>query len=136
MEIWRDIKGFEGFYQVSSLGNVKSLDRKAFNGKVWHDFKGRIMSPVTHMKGYLKVRLQKNGEKSKGFFVHRLVLDAFTLNHFNYDQVNHINGIKTDNRLFNLEWCNNSMNQKHKHTLKNKANDNIIHAPRVGAISD
>lgn len=93
IEEWRDIKGFEGLYQVSSLGRVKSL-------KFGRE---RILTPVKTINGYLRVGLNKDGKRDF-YTIHRLVANAFIPNPNNLETVNHINEIKTDNRVSNLEW--------------------------------
>ena len=101
-ETWKDIKGYEGLYQISNNGNVKSLgrwiDRKC-KGKMWKEEK--IMKPSVNKKGYLLIGLCKNGVK-KMCQVHRLVYEAFYGEIPDGMQVNHINEIKSDNRLENL----------------------------------
>lgn len=121
-EIWKDVDGYESRYQVSNFGNVRSLKRlKRHNtsatGFITVD--GKMLKPFKTKKGYLKVDLSGlyGGRKSKS--VHQLVATAFIENPNNYDQVNHIDGDKTNNHVSNLEWCNNSHNQLHayKHGL-------------------
>lgn len=104
MEIWEDIKEFEGLYQISNLGNVKSLKRKCKN-RVCEE---KILSPY-HAKGYLKINLFKEA-KCKSMFVHRLVAQAFIPNPNNFPQVNHKNEKRDDNRVENLEWTDNKEN--------------------------
>ena len=96
-EVWRDVKGYEGLYQVSDQGRVKSLGRK------WRKSE-RFLKPVVRHDGYVVVGLYSGG-KPKTFKVHRLVCEAFHENPDNKPQVNHINEIKTDNRACNLEWA-------------------------------
>lgn len=101
MEEWRDISGFEGLYQVSNLGRVKSLERIDNNN---HPIKEKILKPNIDKregKGYLKVALCKNG-KQKSFQIHRLVYETFVGKISDGMQCNHINEVKTDNRLINI----------------------------------
>lgn len=113
-EIWKDIEGYEGIYQASNLGRVKSLER-TFQNK--HESKPRtlperVLSPSDNKAGYLTVALSREG-KLKYFYVHRLVLNSFTKNNCGKEQCNHKNGDKHDNRLENLEWLSPSDNLKH-----------------------
>lgn len=111
-EEWKDIKEYEGLYQVSSLGRVKSLDRTniKFNRSV--PLRGRMLKLNTNIHGYPFVTIYKNGV-CRSRTVHRLVAEAFILNPEAKPQVNHINGCKSDNRVDNLEWVTASDNQKH-----------------------
>jgi hypothetical protein len=116
-EIWKTIDGYEN-YQISNLGNVKSLDRIRNGVGTFKNcsIKGRILKPMKTKKGYLVVDL-RNYNIRKITPIHRLVAIAFIDNIENKPQVNHINGIKTDNRLDNLEWCTNSENQIHSYNI-------------------
>jgi hypothetical protein len=107
MEIWKDIQGYEGLYQVSNFGNIKSNCRG--NGKFKNE---RILKLVKTKKGYISVRLLKN-KIEKTYLVHRLVGLAFIDNLENKPCINHINGVKTDNNLLNLEWVTYRENNIH-----------------------
>jgi hypothetical protein len=106
MEKWKDVIGYEGLYQVSDLGRVKSICRDNL-----------IMKQKVEKDGYFRISLTKEGIK-KSYRVHRLVIGSFVANPKNKPQVNHINGIKTDNCLDNLEWAT--------------ASENMLHADRTG----
>lgn len=105
MEKWKDIKNYEGLYQVSNLGNIRSLDHIRKNGenKVCLS-KGKILKPGILNTGYSFVVLSKNG-KTKGYKVHRLVAETFLKNEKNYKCVNHKDENKQNNNVENLEWC-------------------------------
>jgi hypothetical protein len=104
-EIWKDIAGFEGLYQVSNLGNVKRLISERV-------FEERPIGRTKDKYGYIKRVLSKEG-KIYFFTEHRLVAVTFIDNPLNKKTVNHKNGIKTDNSVENLEWCTNKENMKH-----------------------
>lgn len=113
IEVWKDVKGYEGLYEVSSLGRVRSIERKV---KHWRGGlrikKAKIKQPFKSNCGYVMVGIYKDGTQTN-FLVHRLVGKAFIPNPENKEQVNHINGIKTDNRVENLEWNTRSENINH-----------------------
>lgn len=117
-EIWKDVIGYEGLYQVSNMGRVKSLKRLNRIGRRIPTEK--VMSLRPHHKGYLKIQLhQKNGEM-KGKFVHTLVAEAFIGPIPIGMQCNHKNGDKADNRPENLEYCTPSYNMLHAYKVLNK----------------
>ena len=116
VEIWNDIKEYEGYYQVSNLGRVKSLKRsyevERHKSKYLYNKKEKILSQTTTKLGYKRISLNKHN-KLKSFLVHRLVAKAFIEEIKDKNQVNHKNCNKLDNNLFNLEWVNQSENMKH-----------------------
>lgn len=120
IEEWRDIKGYEGLYQVSNLGRVKSLDNFDYGGKNNSKRlrKGKILKLHKRTDGGLGVGLNKN-KKHKSCQVHRLVAQAFIPNTDNKPHIDHINTIRTDNRVENLRWvtpkenCNNPLTKVH-----------------------
>lgn len=114
-EIWKDIQGYEGKYQVSNLGNVRSLDRTEQSNVGERVRYGKTLS-LRDNKGYKTVVLCKEGNQ-KSFYVHRLVAEAFIPNKNNKPDVNHIDGNKANNRFENLEWCTESENLKHSFEL-------------------
>lgn len=116
-EIWRDVVGYEGIYLISSLSNLKSIDRviKMKNGESFFR-KGRNITIRKNNFGYYETRLCKNGSK-KSVFLHRVIAEAFIPNPDNLPQVDHINGDKRDNRISNLRWVSRSQNMKAAYEL-------------------
>lgn len=115
-EIWRAVNGYEGLYEVSSLGNVRNVNS------------GRVLNFCRHRSGYLSVMLYK-GRKPKRFNVHRLVATAFLNNSSNYEFVNHIDEDKSNNNADNLEWCSREHNMKHG-TASARISEKRGHSPR------
>lgn len=121
MEEWRDIPGYEKYYQVSNKGRVRGLDRYSDSWK-GQKIKGKTLAIHKHHKGYVKAYLTKNGQ-AKGKFIHILVAMSFIGPIPKNKQVNHINGKKSDNRPENLEYCTASYNMLHSHRILKKTSN-------------
>ena len=115
---WRDVKGYDGLYQVSDDGQVRSMDRVC-TGKRNRAIKGKVLKQTKTSTGYLKVELCKDGRKISTK-VHRIVAMAFIENPDGKPNINHIDNNPLNNNVKNLEWC----------TQK----ENMIHARKIGAI--
>ncbi len=103
-EIWKDIEGYKGLYQISNFGRVKSF------------YKFKILKSRPNGKGYLRVHLSNNFIVTD-YYIHRLVAQAFILNPNNYHCINHIDGNKSNNHYKNLEWCSYSENNQHSYDI-------------------
>lgn len=119
-EIWKDIKGFEGLYQVSNLGRVRSLDRIILKPHPRNTsmqmrclYKGRVLKPGTNSNGYWYVELHDNSGNIYWNSIHRLVASTFIPNPNNLPEVNHIDENRKNNRADNLEWVTKSQNMRH-----------------------
>lgn len=114
MEIWKDIKGYEGLYQISNLGNVRSVERKVRQGKHGKErpVGGVLMSPNSNGHGYMAVHLSKSNHR-KMLYVHRLVAEHFIENSGGFGYVNHKDYDPTNNRADNLEWCTQKENVRY-----------------------
>lgn len=110
-EVWKDIKGFEGKYQISNKGRVKRNTRFDNRNVILPE---KILSPYYNKGGYLYIDFEVNGVKTR-HAIHRLIAQAFIPNPYNYPIINHINEIKDDNRIENLEWCTHSYNLSYGH---------------------
>lgn len=146
MEIWKEIDGYNGVYFVSNLGQVKSIDHYCSNRTGSGKQTGRVFKIQVSYKGYLRVALSKNKKKFHTS-VHRLIAKAFIPNPENKPQVNHINGIKSDNRIENLEWCTNGENMTHafknnlvnlnygeKHHNSKLSNDDVLRVRKLHSL--
>lgn len=120
-EIWKDIENYEGLYQVSSLGRVRSMDRVVADSRTGHrTLKGKIMSLPNNQRGYQIVRLSKDGKKTT-YFVHRLVAQTFIPNPEEKPQIDHIDTNPANNRIDNLRWATPKENHMNPLTRKNKS---------------
>jgi len=115
IEKWRDIKGYENYYQVSNIGNVRSLDRTVPH-PVMGFKKGKPCKQHPNHNGYMRVGLHKLGNREQEF-VHKLVGQAFVSNPNSKPQINHIDGDKLNNNVENIEWCTNKENCIHASNL-------------------
>lgn len=107
-EIWKDIPGYEGYYQASTFGNIYSILNK------------KILKP-DNIRGYLRVTLCKNAERKK-HFVHRIIASTYLANPFNLPFINHKNNIPIDNKYDNLEWCDSKYNNNYGDRLQKMSN--------------
>lgn len=126
-EIWKNIKGYEGLYQISNLGKVKSLERKRYNGQNYYMQQEKILKLQNDKYGYKTIMLHKD-KKSKNLKVHRLVAQAFLTNPQNKLEINHKDGNKSNNCVNNLEWCTSIENVRHafsNNLIKQHNNTNI-----------
>lgn len=117
-EVWRDIKGLEGYYLVSNLGRVRSISRK------WS--RRDTILKMTNKNGYREISLGRKGERKRCYQVHRLVADAFCEKPDGCNEIDHINGIRDDNRPENLRWVT------HKQNMNNPLTKVVISKSTVG----
>ena len=113
-EVWRDIVGYEGLYMVSNMGRVKSLNYNKCSGKE------KVLKQAINGMGYYTVHLYKD-KKGKTFTIHKLIAQAFIPNPKNKKCIDHINTIRTDNRIENLRWVTQKENLNNSLTRKNKS---------------
>lgn len=119
MEIWKDIEGYGGTFQVSNLGRVKTFNYRNTGVE-------KVLKPKKHNKGYLQVQLMK-GDMNKMFTIHRLVAQAFIPNPDNLPFVNHKDENKTNNCVDNLEWCDRLYNVRYSLDLHPERNTQVKH---------
>ena len=134
-EIWKDIKGYERLYQVSNLGDIKSLKRNVYagNGKYRWQYERILSKKKTNGNGYITVSLYKNNDVQNRY-VHKIVAETFISNPNNYKYINHKDENKANNYVDNLEWCtaryNCTYNNRHikigKKLINNKASSKPI----------
>ena len=110
---WKPIKDFEGLYEISNKGMVKSLPRLKHSNKGDYYSKEKILKQTNAQCEYYRVPLTNKNHIKKYYSVHRLVATAFIENPNNYEDVNHIDGNKSNNNVENLEWCTRSYNIQH-----------------------
>jgi len=126
-EIFLPVKGYEGLYEVSNYGRIKSCKRIVPHGRHGtFELKEKYLKIQKEKAGYVTCALCING-KAKRFKIHRLIALSFIPNPTNKADINHKNGIKTDNRIENLEWCTSSENQRH-------ALNNGLKIPKYGTM--
>lgn len=135
-EIWKPVKGFEGLYEVSNMGNVRSVDRYVMSGNHCCLLKGKPIKACYNSDGYLIDGLYKNG-KRKRYFVHRLVAEAFIPNPKNLPCVDHINTVRDDNSVENLRWCTRKENSNNpltiEHLIYQKINKPVYYIDEDGS---
>lgn len=118
VEEWRDITGYEGLYQVSNLGRVRSLDRKVRTYQGWRTVKGRVLKTPINSRGYPKVHLRNEPVGSQVFVVHQLVAKAFIPNPDGKPFIDHIDGNKANNAVGNLRWVTPKENSRNPITYE------------------
>lgn len=119
-EVWKDVLGYENYYQISSHGRIRSVQRSIIykNGK-HYNYESKFLKLLIDKYGYYRVNLNKDNKMSTQN-IHRLVAIHFIPNPENFLQINHINGIKSDNKVENLEWCDTYHNLNHSYINKLK----------------
>lgn len=125
-EEWRDIEGYEGIYQISDCGRVKSLERMVPWGKGIRHIKERYLRPDIKKNGYLFYHLHPGDGTENSEYAHRLVAQAFITNPFHKKDVNHIDGNKLNNCVDNLEWATRSENQIHAYNVLKRTREHPI----------
>lgn len=126
IEQWKPIDGYEGLYEISNLGSVKSLNYSRTGVE-------KILKPGKAKKGYLRVSLYRNG-KHKMFYVHRLVAEAFLPNPEGFEQVNHRDEVKTNNVVSNIEWCDAKYNANYGTKIERQVASQRNHPAKSNAV--
>lgn len=141
-EIWKDITGYEGLYQISNTGIIRSHDRLIVippNPKSTYGFsyikKGQIIKQITDKSGYMKVLLYDKNSNRKNAFVHKLVAIEFVDNADNLPQINHKDENKSNNCVSNLEWCTAKYNTNYGTCIKRRSEKQIYNNNRVKAVA-
>lgn len=132
VEVWKDVKGYEGLYQVSSLGRIKSFEKCVNRGKCHRGWKEHLLAFGIDGSGYFRTNLANLG-KNRTVKVHRIVAETFLDNPDNLPQVNHKDGDKQNNHVDNLEWCDASHNIRHafEHGLNRKPKGELNPAAKL-----
>lgn len=131
-EIWKEIPGYEGYFEVSNLGNFRSKDRIVkYKQNGTRLYPGKLLKCEQMQDGYQRIVLMKEAKK-KRFMCHRLVALTFIPNPDNLPQVNHKDGVKNNNCVDNLEWCTQSENEQHSvkilgKCMKGKTNSKSVY---------
>lgn len=134
-EIWKEITGYKGYFEVSNLGNFRSKDRIVrYKTNGTRLYPGKLLKTETIVEGYQRIVLMKEAIK-KRYMCHRLVAQEFVPNPDNKPYVNHINGNKADNRAENLEWVTQSENELHSYNILGNSMKGKTYPKKVEAIS-
>ena len=116
-EIWKDVIGYKGFYQVSNLGRIRSLDRTVERGCSYLPIKGKVLTGHINGDGYHFIGLCKNNIR-KFLAIHRIVAQAFIKNKYDKPCIDHIDGNRLNNNVENLQWCTNKENMNNPISIK------------------
>ena len=134
MEIWKEITGYEGYFEVSNFGNFRSKTRIIrYKQKGTRNYPGKSLKTETIVEGYQRIVLMKEGIR-KRFMCHRIVAQEFIPNPQNKPFVNHINGNPADNRVENLEWCTQEENELHSRRVLGKTMKGKTYPKKVKCI--